>query len=76
MNCGLFILALTEFDVNPDIIANVLVFDGTNTPISTGLFEMTLMQFINCASFVVRLAIQSDSKEPALVQVSAHCVLF
>lgn len=63
------ISALKEFDIDPDIKANVLLWDQSNAQITNEMFGVIIPQYLSCNSFTIKMGLQIDPNEPALVQV-------
>lgn len=72
----LFHLALVKFELDPDCMANVLLWDNNGTPISKDIFEILMMQYINSNSFTIKMCVKSDVNESSVVQVSVTCIFF
>lgn len=66
-------LALTEFEIDPDSMENVVIYDDENTLITPELFSVLVPQFLACNKFSIKLIMKSDPNESLLVPV---CVIF
>lgn len=69
------ILALKEFDIDPDIMANVLLWDHSNAQITNKMFGVIVLQYLNCNMFSIKMGLQIDPNEPVLVQVGKKYLL-
>lgn len=60
---------MKEFNIDPDILGNVLLWDQSNTQITNETFRVIVPQYLHCNSFLIKMGLQIDSNEPLLVQV-------
>lgn len=64
------ISVLVSFQINPDMIGNVLLWDAHNTSIPRELFSLIILQYMHCNCFSIKIGLKSDPNEPILVEVS------
>lgn len=63
------ISTLIGFEIDPESMGNMFLWDGNDTEISQNVFRVTVLQYLHSNSFSIKMCLKSDPIEPLIVHV-------